>query len=146
MIAYGSKSVDLKRTSHLMPRDSTGGRSVKEPNTRYKSPRNNRWGVNYDENPRSKSGTTRSSSRTGIRSPIMVGGGRILVVAGQLIPVIAYTYIINDVFSPESKILNIPEQNINFLQDAYSTGSNQWNSLNPSSKFVATVVLRALFS
>ena len=118
-IAYGSQPVDLKRTSHLMPRDSIGQRSLKEPGTKYKSPVNNRWGANYETDVRSKSGTTRPSSRTSIRSPIIRGTGTLLVIGGRIVPILGVAWALHDVatYGKDSETYKLGQKNREFIGD-----------------------------
>jgi len=147
LIAYGDQRVPLNRTSHLMPRDSIGNRSAKitEPKTVYKSPRDSRWGANYETDRRSKSGTTRPSSRTGIRSRPAALGGRVLVVGGQLIPILGIAYVANDLLateSSESEILDVKERNERGIGNIVSFGGSMYSS--PVGKIATTVAINTL--
>jgi len=147
LIAYGDRRVPLKRTSHLMPRDSIGNRSAKitEPKTVYKSPRDSRWGANYETDRRSKSGTTRPSSRTGLRSRPAAMGGRVLVVGGQLIPILGIAYVAHDLLeSPdgESEIIDLKERNERAIGNIVPLGKSMYSS--PLGKVVISVGLSKL--
>lgn len=146
-IAYGSQPVDLKRTSHLMPRDSVGQRSLKEPGTKYKSPVNNRWGVNYETDVRSKTGTTRPSSRTSIRSPVIRGIGTLLVVGGRIVPVLGVAWALHDVvtYGKESNTYDTLERQYEFNQDAIETAATIGKATFSVAKTVARVALLASF-
>ena len=97
-IAYGSEPVPLKRTSINMPKDTIGNRSIKEPGTKYKNPRNNRWGANYD----TSSTRSRPTSQVRMRSPVIRGAGSLLVIGGRIVPVLGAGYIIHDFMTADT--------------------------------------------
>lgn len=119
-IAYGSQPIDLKRTSHLMPRGSSGERSLSpRSGTKYKSPRNNRWGANYETDVRSKTGTTRPSSRTSLRSPVIRGTGTLLVIGGRIVPILGVAWALHDLatYGKDSETYELYDQQDELLND-----------------------------
>ena len=148
LIAYGNQPKNLKRTSPLLSKDTTGKRQARQPNTRAAPLRDNRWGANYEKDYRSKSGTNNPSSRVGIRSRGSVMGGNTLVVAGQLIPILGITYIANDYLDrgQKSDVGRQYQSNLDIIDSTSSGISNSWNSLSAPQQFVVSVGLKALFS
>lgn len=138
-IAYGSQPVDLKRTSHLMPRDSIGQRSLKEPGTKYKSPVNNRWGANYETDVRSKSGTTRPSSRTSIRSPVIRGTGTLLVIGGRIVPILGVAWALHDVatYGKDSEVAQLERKNREYIGNFGDNVTTLYHSAATIGKVVA---------
>lgn len=118
-IAYGSQPIDLKRTSNLMPRGSANEPSLKDPGKKYKSPRNNRWGANYETDVRSKTGTTRPSSRTSIRSPLIRTVGTYLVVGGRIVPVLGVAWALHDIatYGKDSDVAQFERKNRDLIGD-----------------------------
>ena len=146
-IAYGSEPVPLKRTSHLMPRGSGGERHfLKEPNTKFKNPRNNRWGANYD----TSSTRSRPTSQVRMRSPVIRGAGSLLVIGGRLVPVLGAGYVIHDVLTAdsieESKTYQAVEHQHDLSSDTISTGLQFGKSVysSPLGKAVISVGLSKL--
>jgi len=150
-IAYGSEPVPLKRTSHLLPRDSIGKPSLKEPKTRFKSPLDNKWGANYERNPRANRGPGSPSTRTGIRSPTLATAGSLLVVAGRVVPVLGVAWVISDMMTHGSDVQSydtveaIKDQrdlNRDFMRTGISAAKAFYS--NPIGKVATTVALSKL--
>ena len=145
LIAYGDKPTPLKRTSHLMPRDTVGKKQARSPDTRAKSPRNNKWGINYEQDIRSKSGTNNPSTRTGIRSRPASLGGRVLVTGGQLVPILGFALVADDVISDgsDSQTVEDIKYQSNRSRESIDTGLNFGKSLysSPVGKIAISVAL-----
>ncbi len=132
-----------------MSRDTAGKRQpykFTDKSLKYERPaptRHNRWGANYEKDIRSKSGTNRPSTRTGIRSRPAALGGRMLVVGGQLIPILGVTYVVNDLISAadgeQSDIIDLKETNEFQIKNISSFGKSVYSS--PLGKVVVTIAL-----
>lgn len=153
-IVYGSKRINLPRTSYLLSRDTRGTRQpykFTDKSLKYERPapaRGNKWGANYEKDIRSKSGTNRPSSRTSIRSRPAVLGGRVLVVSGQLIPILGTYYVVDDILAngTQSDIVQDAKYQSDLSFDAINTGLNFGKSFysSPIGKIATTVALSKL--
>ena len=151
MIAYGSPRIPVKASSALMPK-STIGRSQRKLIPADKSPaptRSNRW-KGYEQDVRSKSGTSKPSTRTRMRAPNMVRSGRGLVLTGGFIPVLGHAYVAHSVIFPEYDVIDDvrgrPQRTVDQSLAIGNAGSNAWDSLSPTTQFVAKTAIWALLS
>ncbi len=153
-IAYGSQRINLPRTSYLLSRDTRGTRQLykfTDKSLKYERPapaRNNKWGANYEKDVRSKSGTTRPSSRTGIRSRPAVLGGRMLVAGGQLVPILGTYYVVDDILAngADAESVQAIRHQERRSYDTISQGITMGKSIysNPVTRIAAGVALSKL--
>ena len=85
-----------------------------------------------------------------MRAPNMVRAGSGLVIAGGFIPVLGYAYVAHSVIYPEYDIIDDarsrPQRTVDQSLAIGNSASNAWDSLSPTTQFVAKTAIWALLS
>ena len=146
MIAAGSPRIPVKSSSALMRKSTTGKSQMKLiPSDKTPAPsRNNRW-RGYEQDVRSKTGTSNPSTRTRMRNPNMVRSGWGLTLTGGFIPILSRGYVAHSVLFPEYDIVedvrSRPQRTADYSIDGIT---NSWNALSPVPKFIASVAINSV--